>query len=944
MNILSLYLWLLDGYDETSRVFQEGEVGDFKALLTSKWLQESCVIVTTRPHKVATFIRKYKFRTNIELAGFTEGYFLIFMSRFFEVSEDSMAWLIGDSDDHEIDFSMLADDMSVDEVPGFCTLMNILTTLAAAPHLIELCKFPIIATLICQMWKDCKEIPNGKTGLYKALFVHYAKHMQAKQDEELDEDMISQWVDEILLKLGRIALDGLLEDKLVFKASEINPDLLTTACDIGITTKERVRSKTSAVQHFTFIHKIFQEMCAAVYWVSLDKQEFDGYLRRIDGNNIEDMEYLLRFCCGVRSRTALYILPLIIELTMSTIATKFSDICNFLNLGDSNANPWRLPLMMLFEAESQGVKILKSSDREHLTDMVKPLFSQMRVQIGQFVDYDLETFSVLEFFTDLCEKSQEFVQTCWLSAVNCFVVEIEDESLHAVTIMNLIPHMSQLSVLNVSCNHDVLATLFDKLCNCPNSSRKLKEVSCQGDLSLFDFPLSLELLTKQPNLSSMSLSQFGSEIDNRFVLQGFHHQHDEVQSEGCLKEFHCENTACPVDFLILQSKLSVLRLSRNNLNEVDTDLILSVLQSAPIQVLQVDDNEVGKSSIFILPLVPILKELSLSNAQMGTECWKVLLGAFEDAGRQQDSEMNDQKQNQGGDQEERKHLPLTKLDISRNYIDDESVHVGAALSKLQNLQELNLSGNIIGSINDDLCRGLYHLRALKWLDLSETYLTTDGVRRLPLSSLSSLQHLDLSDNTVGESFEDLCKQLHHLQNLCWLKLSNMGLNDKCAMNFSSTHLPKLTHLDMSKNAISPEGVYVLARSLKRLKALVHLNMEVDTQRTSQGLDALFRNIGHCPKLHTLVLPEFDFSPDSCSALLKACLEKIAECLREMSKGDWSLDDPSRSESDLESPSPTPSPASCKSLVYCCWSMVLDSSQIRGLVELVDNYEEPEIWV
>ena len=50
--------FLLDGFDEVSWLRDQSlsKQNQFKMLLSGKWLHDSCVIVTTRPHKVSAYI------------------------------------------------------------------------------------------------------------------------------------------------------------------------------------------------------------------------------------------------------------------------------------------------------------------------------------------------------------------------------------------------------------------------------------------------------------------------------------------------------------------------------------------------------------------------------------------------------------------------------------------------------------------------------------------------------------------------------------------------------------------------------------------------------------------------------------------------------------------------------------------------------------------------
>ena len=67
-NNASSITYLLDGFDEIANTDM---CADLKLILSNKWLQESLVIVTTRPHKFHDFVRDFGMYTHVDILKFS---------------------------------------------------------------------------------------------------------------------------------------------------------------------------------------------------------------------------------------------------------------------------------------------------------------------------------------------------------------------------------------------------------------------------------------------------------------------------------------------------------------------------------------------------------------------------------------------------------------------------------------------------------------------------------------------------------------------------------------------------------------------------------------------------------------------------------------------------------------------------------------------------------
>ena len=149
------------------------------------------------------------------------------------------------------------------------------------------------------------------------------------------------------------------------------------ACEIGLVCKEEMnRHKTM----YSFIHKTFHEFSAATYLASLaegDDSAFQRYLKKIDSvTQIDKMEYLMWFCCGLSVKAATLILGHIMPIlekqyeeeikAKDTISEDSWDYCSQERGDEDPKQPgdkrWNLPLKLFNEAQGQGTSDNKRKD------------------------------------------------------------------------------------------------------------------------------------------------------------------------------------------------------------------------------------------------------------------------------------------------------------------------------------------------------------------------------------------------------------------------------------------------------------------------------------------------------------------------------------------------------------------------------------------------------
>ncbi|XP_038049272.1 uncharacterized protein LOC119722905 [Patiria miniata] len=310
-------LILLDGADEISlqrvKDAQCKNGIDLKGVLSFKSLKSCKVIVTSRQKTANELLTMHAHYTKINIVGFDE------------------------KDRQKYVRKYLANFQS-DNQNSFLEKVN------ASETLRSLAEIPLFLWLMCHTWAAEGKLPDQITNLFGDTIQLLFQHKESKETDEQVSDTETH-----VSKLGRIALEGLLDpngEKLHFKEDEIDSEdleMFEKGCDVGLLSKRRKCQGLKTVSHFSFIHKTFQEYSAAVYLVDLswtDRQAFDQYLSRIFHGNVESVEYVLRFCCGLKGNAAEVILQRIGDL---------------LKQNELNKSLHRISMLLLFEAQSESL-------------------------------------------------------------------------------------------------------------------------------------------------------------------------------------------------------------------------------------------------------------------------------------------------------------------------------------------------------------------------------------------------------------------------------------------------------------------------------------------------------------------------------------------------------------------------------------------------------------
>ena len=224
-------LILMDGFDElTSTMLSENEFGSILRALNRKTYRECCIGVTTRPSHLERLTTKSLVQNpciHLKVLGFTKDDVEEYVRKFFRGNSEALIKAIKNSE-----------------------------------VLSDLARSPMLFLLICIIWREYKVLPSTMSSLYSKAVGYIFKRKGHESDKEMSE---------VLIKIGEVALNGLLDPelKLAFPESAFEKNTLALALKVGILNKQRVFKNLTSGNSIQFLHKTMQELCAAKYWQSL---------------------------------------------------------------------------------------------------------------------------------------------------------------------------------------------------------------------------------------------------------------------------------------------------------------------------------------------------------------------------------------------------------------------------------------------------------------------------------------------------------------------------------------------------------------------------------------------------------------------------------------------------------------------------------------------------
>ena len=253
-------LLIFDGYDE----YRSGRYSEIFEIFSGNSLRNCCVLITTRISK-ADELRGGE-DLHAEITGFSEVDRRDFMRRFLNSEEVSEL-----------------EDLLYERKLG------------------ELAKVPLLLLFFCTLWKkgQSKHFPKTKTKLYLDIIEFVLNHSHSKQSSPRYVEVAS--FKDILSEMGKVALQGLLNDDHLFEYSQLSDSVRCDECVfIGLLQITEYSETLRPVGLVSFIHKSIQEFLAAWY-VTYRCIPEGGNLGEI-GVKLEEclaLENVFQFICGL---------------------------------------------------------------------------------------------------------------------------------------------------------------------------------------------------------------------------------------------------------------------------------------------------------------------------------------------------------------------------------------------------------------------------------------------------------------------------------------------------------------------------------------------------------------------------------------------------------------------------------------------------------------------
>ncbi|XP_072019504.1 uncharacterized protein [Amphiura filiformis] len=466
-------LVVLDGFDEMRKDL-------YDHALESPLLSGCFVIVTTRPHMVDEFCQSpdKSGYTHVRISGFSPDKVQMYIGKFFNRTGQTEKG------------------------------RNLIERIDETPILQTLSSFPILLVMMCLLWED-SNLTNTPvqsiTSLYEKAVIYLNKPFHKRQQ------ISPRNIENVLINLGKPALDALFENNLQIRSDEVDQDILVQSFDIGLTNEEEsaLVGETCAA----FIHKTFQEFCAAKYLVHLYQFNvliFRSQIDLINTNNVYDMGYVLQFCCGLCPDAAKQVLHHV--------------VCLVKHSQNSYSYRWMLPLLILYEHDICN----QSYESANLHAELAPL---------QNTPLALGNSNAMTAFSYLALSKQRCSYQWTHSVVEMFILNLKCDASTLIRLLECMSSITRVTLLNITLAGDI-----DNSISVASRSIKILHIK-QGSLSANTM---MRLLGCMPSVTSVTLYyvDIGGEVDDRmpvlceslteFILGGLLRANTMFRLLGCM--------------------------------------------------------------------------------------------------------------------------------------------------------------------------------------------------------------------------------------------------------------------------------------------------------------------------------------------------------------------------------------------------------------------------
>ncbi|CAH3167465.1 unnamed protein product [Pocillopora meandrina] len=258
----SSILLILDGLDE----LPSSKLSMFSELIEGRVLPK-CHIAATARHETGKELRKCC-DALLQIEGFTENHVKGFVTKYFKERTDLA--------------TKLSQRMSRDK------------------NLREIAANPLNTVLLCLLCEEFEgTLPESRAQLYLDMVECVLRRYRKRKGLlETIEDLTNHYKPQ-LNHLGKVALNGLLDDKLGFNESEVR-NHAKDLTEFGFLSVQPGGSKLGQTLHYAFLHKSFQEFFAALFICSqIQSKEMKPEELVSDPRYFVELKQILLFSCGI---------------------------------------------------------------------------------------------------------------------------------------------------------------------------------------------------------------------------------------------------------------------------------------------------------------------------------------------------------------------------------------------------------------------------------------------------------------------------------------------------------------------------------------------------------------------------------------------------------------------------------------------------------------------
>ena len=746
-------LLVLDGYDE----YHAGASSPIDRIRERDLLRDCCAIMTTRLTEIDKVRRSSD--VQLEIIGFdTEEQVIEFASKYLASEED------------------------VKELIQYLRYGNVW----------DVAKIPLLLLMMCLVWRDRhhRELPKSELDLYARFVETLLYHMTVKDSNKCLETNVLDIYKEELTKIGKLALDALLQGTLYFPLNQIHTNSKTLSEAMIHSGLFQISKLSSASPNETvfFLHKSIQEFLAA--WFIMHeaglKEGKANCLSSIDSlSKVSEVKKILLFMLQWSEEGAKAVFNLLQFLGEKEGLTEY--------------NFTEVPIIKDLSKDQKEFcttcldffKSCKVSYRQ----AVSPLFLNSVILVGEEQVFGMAEKKVLKFSNSIKPDYLLFESSGH-----------DDDSMLSIMCdleTVIVTYHGETRPIS-NCCADVIRSMTrntNVFCLKRKGQQMILCLVCIH-MNIARLDTLLRVLTSPSESPQTSVDDLPSIITSRTSRQVQEHSLSFVREVtfGCFVGLTDENLSIVIGLLPFLKRPQVVSISIESYTRNDGALSAGCCSQVPFCFT---DN---------------LFKLTLRNLILTATCACKIARSLHQAPNLRLLDLSDNNFCRGP------RVLVKNLQHVPNE-DNGFQLLTTSLKHLANLQVLLLSRNPLGYGLIHLANQLHSLSHLIQLDLSNTQMGEEEISAIArkLQNVSRLKILILHSNRLGRGVCELCLHLHSLPHLIQLGLSEtqMGKEEVTAVARALKDVPELEKLSLSNNPLG-HGVTELGRYLSSVSKLTHL--------------------------------------------------------------------------------------------------------------------------